>query len=455
MPSSMRIQPSRLQGCVQAPPSKSAAHRALLCGALSVLSGGHSCLVGPIAASMDMQATAEAVRAVGISVSRKENSLLLEPAGLPQAETLAAGFFAPGQKREPGGEREVNCLESGSTLRFLIPIFAALGIPARFTGTGRLPERPIGVYEELLPRHGVICRTNGGLPFSISGQLCPGVYTLPGNISSQFVTGLLLALPLLEGNSKIVLTTPLESAAYVDMTLEVMEQFGVSVHSLPDRKGWQIPGRQRYSASRCTVEGDWSQAAFFLAAGALGGDVRVSGLRPDSLQGDRRIVSLLREFGADIVQEESPDGTVYRALPGLLKGISIDASQIPDLVPVLAAVACFAEGSTQIHHAQRLRLKESDRLSAMAKGITALGGWVTEFPDGLLIKGVPALTGGTAYGRNDHRVVMALAMAALKASGESRITDPESIRKSYPDFWERYTELGGKAHVCSFVSMGE
>ncbi len=456
MDSSVTISPSVLKGTVAAPPSKSAAHRALLAAALSVVSGKRSCLVRPIADSEDMKATAGAIRALGVQLSRKEDGLLLAP---PSED---ASLF-------PNGEiREIHCGESGSTLRFVIPIFAALGIPARFTGSGRLPQRPMDVYRDLLPLHGVLCETQGGLPFSIFGRLQPGTYTLPGNSSSQFITGLLLALPLLEGDSRILLTTPLESAAYVEMTLQTLKQFGVTAYPLPQGAGWEVPGKQTYRAERCVVEGDWSQAAFFLAAGALGSSVTVSGLLEDSLQGDKRILSLLEEMGAVIRKEPQPDGTwTYQALPGplhsslhgslqdSLHGISIDASQIPDLVPILSALACFAQGTTHIHHAQRLRIKESDRLAAMREGLSALGGNVREEEDGLWIQGGAPLSGGHAQGCNDHRVVMSLAIAGLNARGETCITHPESVKKSYPDFWEHYIRLGGIAHVRGIVGLGE
>ncbi len=418
------LSPSRLTGTVQAPPSKSAAHRALICAALS----RGVCQVKNISASQDMQATLRAVRAMGIHAELEHDSVSLSPAQI-----------------QPDLPVTVDCGESGSTLRFFIPIFAALGIPAVFTGEGRLPERPIGIYLDLLPAHGVSCRTEGGLPLEISGRLEPGLFELPGNVSSQFITGLLFALPLLGGDSGIRLTTPLESAGYVEMTLAVLRDFGISVEQTAD--GWRVPGGQSYCAQDYEVEGDWSQAAFFLAAGALGGDLAISGLRPDSCQGDRAARDLFAQFGAQITEENG----LLHVRPGDLHGIDIDASQIPDLVPILAATAALAQGHTSIHHAERLRIKESDRLAAMAAELTRLGARVRETPGGLEIDGVPSLRGGDVSGWNDHRVVMSLAIAALRAGGETRISDAQSVRKSYPDFFEVYQKLGGIAHV---VSMG-
>lgn len=406
--SEVRILPSTLHGTLTVPVSKSAAHRAILCAALA---GQKNILPDGEAISDDIAATQNAA------------ALLLD--GKSEPVTL-------------------DCMESGSTLRFLIPVAAALGRKTTFIGRGRLPERPIGVYLDCFPAHGVHCETSGGLPLTVSGKLQPSEFRLPGNVSSQFVTGLLLALPLLDGDSEIVLTSPLESAAYVEMTLQMMHEFGVE--AVRTETGWHVPGAQRYRANpNFQVERDWSQAAFFLAAGMLGGPVHLRGLNPSSCQGDRAAEELFLRFGAQI---EWSDG-VLTAQAGHVPeaGAEIDASQIPDLVPILAAAATLLPGKlTKITRAQRLRLKESDRLAAMAQGLNRLGGCVRELPDGLEITGVDRLHGGTAEGCNDHRVVMALSIAALRSENETVLTDAESIRKSYPEFFRDYNSLGGKAH---------
>ena len=429
---SVTLEPGRLRGTVAAPPSKSAAHRAILCAALAAIFAPReeASVLSPLDLSDDIRATLGAVRALGAETV-SENGVC----------TLRRGV-------RPEGAVTLDCCESGSTLRFLIPIAAALGVPAVFTGRGRLPGRPIGLYAELLPQHGVRCRTEGGLPFSIEGRLTPGVFALPGNVSSQFITGLLFALPLLSGDSEIVLAPPLESAAYVETTVQAMADFGVAVTRTEG--GWRIPGNQRYSPRRYTVEGDWSQAAFFLAAGALGGDVLVTGVRRDSLQGDKAIAELLAQGGARLSWEA--DG--LRCTADAWHGIGVDASQIPDLVPILAAAFSLAEGDTVIFHAERLRLKESDRLAAMARGLSALGADVRETADGLVLRGTPSLRGGKAEGANDHRVVMSLAVAALRAAGPCTVTDAGSIRKSYPGFFHDYTALGGVAHGSS-IGLGD
>lgn len=272
--------PAHVKGEVRIPPSKSAAHRALLSAALCKT----PCRVGPIDHSADMEATLNGVCAMGGTVKAEENGVLcIAPGTAPQSVT-------------------VDCGESGSTLRFLIPVFAALGIEATFVGHGRLPERPIGVYTDLLPQHGVTVETAGGLPFHITGKLQSGDFRVPGNISSQFITGLLFALPLLKKDSTVTLTTPLESKGYIDLTIEVLAGFGVKIEET--ETGWHICGGQTYRAEHYTVEGDWSQAAFFLSEAAVsGGPIRLLGLSETSLQGDKACVHLWRQFGLSVTEE--------------------------------------------------------------------------------------------------------------------------------------------------------
>ncbi len=413
--SRVRVSPSSLGGRVLVPVSKSAAHRALICSALA-----HS--------------TEE-----------------LLPPNEPLSEDLRAtqGALETLLRAEANGtSAEINCGESGSTLRFLIPVAAALGLRAHFTGSGRLPERPLGVYRSCLPEHGVACESAGGLPLSIEGKLKSDLYSLPGNVSSQFITGLLFALPLLAGDSRIELTSPLESAGYVEMTVRILREFGISVQS--EQSGWSVSGNQNYRPKPgFAVERDWSQAAFFLEAAALGGTLELEGLNADSCQGDRAAEALFQTLGA---KTEWENGILIAAPDRRLRNehseeIRIDASQIPDLVPALAAAAAlFAGHRTVIENASRLRLKESDRLAAMAEGLARLGAKIREMPDGLVIDGVEYFTGGAVNGYNDHRIVMALAVAASKTQGDIEISDAESIRKSYPGFFEDYRKLGGIVH---------
>ena len=241
-------------GVIPAPPSKSDVHRAVICAALSK----GRCTVSPVALSEDIKATIRCVEALGAKTAVAGDTLTVDGTHLFENKTAV-----------------LDCRESGSTLRFLIPVAAAGNVEATFIGSGRLPERPIGIYTEALPEKGVTCRTEGGLPLQIGGRLQSGVYRIPGDVSSQFITGLLFALPLLEGDSDIILTSPIQSAGYINMTIRTMSKFGIEV-DMTD-KGWHIRGKQHYIPTDYTTDGDWSQAAFFLAAGAIGGDVTVTG----------------------------------------------------------------------------------------------------------------------------------------------------------------------------------
>ena len=397
-----KIQHSNISGTVHLPPSKSVAHRALIC---SFLAGGGD--VSGLIDSKDMQAT------LGVISALKENK--------PVAD----------------------CIESGSTLRFMIPVAAALGKTVKFVGRGKLPERPIGDYLRLLPEHSVQCECTGALPLTVSGRLTPGRFEIAGDVSSQYITGLLLALPILDGDSEIVLTTELQSKPYVDMTVKVMADYGVTVEERDN--SYFIPGNQQYSVRDYTVEADWSQAAFFMVAGALYGDVRLKGLDINSAQGDKRIVDVLRQFGADV----SIDGTDVIVKKSALKGTEIDATDIPDMVPSIAVAAAYAQGKTVIKGAQRLRFKESDRIKSIIYNLEKLGANVQETDDGMIITGTP-LHFANMKGFNDHRIVMAMTVAATGVDGISTIDDAQSINKSYPDFFTDYNGIGGNVNV--FIS---
>lgn len=418
------IEKPTLSGSATPPPSKSAAHRALFCAALA---NGKSTIT-PFAMSNDMTATIGAIRGLGACVENPDTDIVT----------------VDGSRTFQNVAHSIDCLESGSTLRFLIPVAALSGREITFTGRGRLPSRPIGPYLECLPSAGVSCESAGGLPLTVNGKLESGVFSLPGDISSQFITGLLLALPVLGGKSEIRLTTALQSAGYIHMTVDVMRRFGVEVGYTETGFGiFSVNGGQHYAPTDFDVEGDWSQAAFWLAAGALGGEISCGGLRTDSAQGDRTVTGLLERFGASV----HAGGNGVRVSAGQLHGTRIDAAQVPDLVPVLAVVAALSEGQTVIRNAARLRIKESDRLHAITLGLRALGADVSELPDGLIINGREQLDGGSADGFGDHRIVMALSIAALRCRGKVTIMGCESIKKSYPDFFQHYNKLGGNAHV--------
>lgn len=411
------VPPGARSGCVRVPASKSQAHRLLICAAL-----GHS----PVrllldGLSKDIEATVSCLRALGAKIEVSETCLLVSP--------IAA---------VPNGPCHLFCGESGSTLRFLLPVCGALGANAVFHMEGRLPDRPLAPLDAELHAHGMTLRRDGAL-LHVSGQLVGGNFTLPGGVSSQFISGLLLALPRLAEESRLRITGTLESAGYVEMTLDALRLAGIS--SARENGGFCIPGTQRFTLpAEVRVEGDWSSAAFFLCMGAFSArGITVTGLSPASHQADRAICSLLRRFGAEVTEEAG----FVRVRRGALCGIRIDAAQIPDLVPVLAVLAAGCEGQTVIENAARLRLKESDRLQTTAATLRALGAEASELPDGLVLTGSPALRGGTVDACGDHRIAMAAAVAACLSSAPVVITGAQAVEKSYPRFWQHLASLKG------------
>ncbi|WP_294663490.1 3-phosphoshikimate 1-carboxyvinyltransferase [uncultured Ruminococcus sp.] len=418
--SDVKFSPFVPNGTVNVPPSKSDVHRAIICAAMA---NGVS-RISPVALSNDIKATIGCIKALGADAVLENNVLTVDGTNMYKNKTAL-----------------LDCGESGSTLRFFIPIAAVGNINATFVGKGKLPQRPIGIFTEALPKAGTTCKTEGGLPLEIKGQLKSGIFEIPGNVSSQFITGLLLALPILEGDSEIVLTSPLESVGYIAMTIRTMKQFGVNIQAT--EKGWHIKGGQSYKTCDYTTDGDWSQAAFFMVLGAVSGKVTVKGVAKDSMQGDKKCAEILARFGAKVTQLDN-EVTVEK---GELKAITIDASQIPDLVPVLSVCAAFAEGTTKIINAERLRIKECDRLKATAELLNNLGGKVKELSDGLEITGVSSLKGGNVNGYNDHRIVMSAAVCAARSDEDITATFAMSINKSYPDFYIDYNSIGGKANV--------
>ena len=402
-------------GEVSIPASKSQAHRLLIAAALGT--GETELLCAGL--SRDIAATADCLRALGASIETDGERLRIQPI-----------------RTKPEGERLLRCGESGSTLRFLLPVVGALGVRAVFLREGRLPRRPLAPLDGELRAHGMTLEEDGAL-LRCAGQLEPGDYTIPGDVSSQYISGLLLALPLLNGESRLAVTGKLESAAYVTMTEDAQRLAGItvvkhnSVYIIQGNRRGRLPASLR-------VEGDWSNAAFFLALGALSpAGMRVTGLNGASAQGDRAVLEILRGFGAEIEE----NGGEIRIRRGGLRAQTIDAAPIPDLIPVLSVVAALAEGETRVVNAARLRLKESDRLATTAALLTGLGAEVTELPDGLVIRGKPQLEGGEACAAGDHRIAMS---AAVAASGCRRIVcldGAESVAKSYPAFWDDFDSL--------------
>lgn len=375
----IKIQPGKLSGKIEAIPSKSDAHRLMIA---NYLAGG-----APLNlpwTSKDMDATAACLKALDC-------------------------------------DEVLDCGESGSTARFILPVAAALKEEASLTGHGRLTSRP---FRELCDA----MRANGAsfdrdlLPMTVKGKLKSGIYELPGNVSSQYISGLLFALPILEGDSVIKLTTALESVGYVNMTLKVLKSFGIKVTE--ENNEYRVPGGQKYILpKKIKPEGDWSNAAFWLAAG-----IEVTGLDNDSYQGDKAIVK--------IVEDAKLQGDLH-----------VDVKDIPDLVPIISVIASGRQGTTHIENAARLRIKESDRIKTVCEMINNLGGTAKELPEGLIIEGTGSLKGGTVDSANDHRIVMATAIASILCTEPVLITDAAAVEKSYPTFFEDFEKLGGQYNV--------
>lgn len=420
----MRIEfkPSKLQGTIKIPPSKSVSHRSIICAALA---DGIS-HINNIVLSKDIQVTLDAVKALGADYTINDQTV-----------------FITGIKSPPK-YCDIDCCESGSTLRFLIPIACALGVCTEFYGAGKLPSRPITPYITELGKSGIMFKYNNTMPFSVEGQLKNGEFYINGDISSQFVTGLLFALPLLKGDSEIIINGKLESKPYVSMTIDVLQQFGVVISETP--KGYFVQGSQKYSPNDYAVEGDYSQAAFFAVAGVCGGTVTVEGLDINTTQGDKEIFDILAKCGASV--DETSNGFTVSKNKKLLP-FEADVSNIPDLVPILAVLACMCAGKSIISGAKRLKIKESDRLEAISESLNRIGGKLIPFDDKLEIYGVDCFQGGFADSFNDHRIAMSVAIAALYSKGKIILNQAESINKSYPDFYRDYNSLGGKADVIN------
>ena len=438
----IKIIPRKLKGRLDALPSKSHAHRVLIAQKLARMQNGE-------AANAD-NAHGSEIPTFSKDIEATKNCLAQLDSGSPR----------------------LNCIESGSTMRFMLPVAMALRDEAVFIGAGKLPSRPISPLREEMERNG--CTFSPGTPaadaadipdgFSeictIRGRLQPGTYRLAGNVSSQFITGLLFALPLLDGDSTLELTTALESAGYVDLTLDVLRDFGIMIDKKRSPEGFNIyviNGSQRYTEpADVTVQGDWSNAAFWLACGALGGDVTLDGVDMTSSQRDKEFADILMQMGAHLEVSSCGTSMDSTSATGGLSSIrctgngpsaaDIDVAQIPDLVPVLATVMALADGASEITHAERLRIKESDRIFTVHDFLSKLGADITDEGSGLSVRGKRTLSGGEVCGHNDHRIVMAAAVASCGCTGPVIIRGAEAVNKSYPDFFRDFAALGGE--VC-------
>ena len=416
--------PARIGGTVSAPPSKSMAHRAVLCSALAK---GTSHIEN-LEFSKDISAT---LAAAGQLCARVESG---------PADALVEGL---GHFRPVFGP--VDCCESGSTLRFLIPLASLTGQSITFVGRGRLMERPQSVYETLYREQNLhFEQANGQL--TVAGSLRSGEYTLAGNVSSQFISGLLFALPLLAGDSTLHLIPPVESRSYIEMTRAAQAAFGVTSHWLDDTT-LCIPGGQQYHPRDYIVEGDYSQAAFLAVLGAVQGGITLTGLAAETLQGDAAILDILRRCGAKFTRTEA--GLVFEQAP--LHGVDIDLADCPDLGPVLMVLGLLCEGTTVIRNAERLRIKESDRIAAMEAELRACGGVLSSEGGTITVQGCkPRLHAPEAplSGHNDHRVVMSLTVLALAADIPLAINEAEAVQKSWPHFFDALKPLGVEVHYA-------
>lgn len=424
MPDIIKLMPGQVGGAAQVPTSKSLGHRAILAAALAE---GTS-QIDQISYSEDIVATIDVARQLGAVVEKlSESSLKIHGiAGHSEIKDITT----------------IDCHESGSTLRFVVPILAALERPALFTGRGRLVERPMQVYYDLFDAKNVAYETtNGLLPLKVTGSLKGGEFAVDGSISSQFVTGLLMALPLLKEDSKLTVTGRLESRPYVDLTKQVLAEFGIVINEVEEAV-FLIPGGQTYKPVRYTVEADASQAAFPICAAAICGKeegVLIENLPEQTLQGDIVFLDVLKALGGRFVREEKG----LRVYPAKLQGnLTMDVSACPDIVPILAVLGCYNQGEMHIVGAARLRYKESDRLSAITQELRKLGGQIVEESEGLRIRG-GKLSGQNAAleSHNDHRIAMSLAVAMLGAEGSATLHGANSVQKSWPTFWADFGNI--------------
>ncbi len=415
----VRINPIKPDGEIFAIASKSDAHRAIICSALA----NENTNISISHISKDIEATFNCIKAMGAEVIKKDSVYEIIP--IKQ------------QTENP----VLNCSESGSTLRFLLPVLSALGKGATFVGAGRLPQRPMELMIDLLREHGNAFSASK-LPITVSGKTLPGIFPIAGNVSSQFISGLLFALPLLSEKSKIVLTSPLQSAAYVDMTINTLKHFGANI-ALGENAFTIEPMGVYRSPKEYIVEGDWSNAAFFMVLGALNGSVTIKNLNLDSCQSDKMILDVLTLAGVDFRVSEDE----ITVLKSKIKPFDFDVSQCPDLFPVLSILACGAEGKTTLYNAERLRIKESDRIKTTKDLIVNLGGKADETEDSLIIYGSGELAGGTVNSANDHRIAMSAFVASAICRRDIILEDAAAINKSYPSFINDFEQIGGKAYV--------
>ena len=412
------IKSHKLQGDVIIPPSKSLSHRAIIAASLAI---GTS-VISNVMYSKDIKATINAMRACGAKIIEHESSLEITGSRVLRCENV------------------IDANESGSTIRFMIPIALTCNQEITFIGKNNLVKRPLDPFFEIFDLQKIKYeRGDDYLPLKVYNGLKPGIFDVRGDISSQFITGLLYALPLLDGDSVINITTKLESKGYIDLTLDMLKNFGVVIEN-NNYKEFIIKGNQEYKPFNYTIEGDFSQSAFFLVADMLGADITLCARNSKSHQGDKKIIDDIVDFGGKVVFKDDK----LKASCKMVKGAVIDFSQSPDLGPALSVLASLANGRSEFINASRLRIKECDRITCMKEELNKLGGDVWEYPDSMNFNGIDKFNGAVVDSHNDHRVAMALAMASLKCDGDIKILNAECVSKSYPNFWEVFESLGGE-----------
>lgn len=402
------VYPSDMKGSVTARASKSQAHRQLICAALS----DKPCIIYCDSLSEDILATADCLNSLGADISYSDGKFNVSPIAVPKSDTV------------------LDCRESGSTLRFMISVVAALGTNSVFKMSGRLPERPLSPLKEELEAHGIVFSRPKADMLKVSGKLSGGSFTLDGSVSSQFVSGLLFALPLMSEKSSVTLTGDVQSVDYINMTVSAIKSFGVTLDFSDNT--YSVKDGNYCAEKEYHVEGDWSNGAFWICAGTLtGGEITCLGLDKNSPQGDKEISEIAHHFGQENLCQ-----------------LIIDAGNIPDLVPIICVTASSLDGGiTVIKNAQRLRIKESDRIKTTAALINGLGGKAEETEDGLIITGVGRFSGGKVDSFNDHRIAMSAAIASLISDGPVELTGGEAVAKSYPAFWDDFKMLGGNIKI--------
>lgn len=417
----VKIEPIKPSGTVSAIASKSDAHRAIICAALA--DKKTNIYISHI--SNDIEATLNCIKGIGADFTKKNNAYVITPVNPPLQNPI------------------LDCNESGSTLRFLLPVISALGSGATFIGSGRLPERPMGLIVDLLKEHGNTF-SSSKLPITVSGKTKGGIFTIAGNVSSQFISGLLFALPLLKDDSIIKLSSSLQSAAYVNMTVCTLKRFGVNIKQ--SEREFVINQKDSYTSPKeYVVEGDWSNAAFFMVLGAIGGKVTIKNLNLNSKQSDKILLEVLSLAGVNYTISND-EITVEKSE---IKPFSFDVSGCPDLFPILSVLACGAKGKSTLYNAERLRIKESDRIKTTKELILKLGGKAEEASDSLTVYGSGKLSGGTVESFNDHRIAMSAFAASAICENEVILKDAKAIDKSYPSFIEDFISIGGKVNVIT------